>query len=314
MPKCPVCEAPTENVLANRLRRGKGTAFYCESCEHGFLIPEKKETNENYYSDTYRTEYSHHASGAATNAREIFDVYKKYQTERVSIVSPYLSKESKILEVGASAGQFLVNIEKQVALVNAVELDTSCCEFMQTKLGIDADSKVLKESKFASDEYDIVCAFQVMEHIENPVNFLHDLKSSLKNGGVAFIEVPNLRDPLLSIWDVNSYQTFYYHSAHLHYFTDKSLRKVAMDAGFLPKQIDIKYTQDYNLLNHLHWIINDAPHATCEVGLSPIKLQGREGEIPDWLTGRLQELNAEYISKLIDAKATSNIMMVLSTR
>ena len=312
MPTCPICVVPTDNVIASRLRRGKGTVFYCEACDHGFLMPEQEIDMKAYYAETYRNEYSHHATGAATNAREIFDVCYKYQDERISMVSSYLSKESRVLEVGASAGQFLANIQERVALVNAIELDKSCCDFMQTELGINADSEFMGESKFANEKYDIVCSFQVMEHVVSPVNFLRDLRLFLKGGGVAFIEVPNLRDPLLSVWNVKSYQTFYYHAAHLHYFTETSLKKLAMNVGFLPGQIAIEFTQDYNLMNHLNWIMNDSPQPTCDVGLSAINVQGTDREISAWLTKRLRELNAEYIAKLIDAKATSNIMMILT--
>jgi 2-polyprenyl-3-methyl-5-hydroxy-6-metoxy-1,4-benzoquinol methylase len=311
MTKCPICATPTDQVLTNRLRRGEGTVLYCEACDHGFLKQDQKIDAKTYYDKTYRSEYSHHATGGATNAREMFDIYSKYQTGRLPIISPHLSKESKVLEIGASSGQFLANIQEQVAVVNAIELDKSCCDFMQTELGIDSDSEFMNDSKFADQKYDIVCSFQVLEHVESPVSFLHDLMTLLKEDGVAFIEVPNLRDPLLSVWDVKSYKAFYYRSVHLHYFTENSLKKVAMDAGFLSEQIEINFTQDYNILNHLNWITNDSPQATCDVGLSAIKMQGSNGLISGWLTERLKELNTEYIAKLVDAKATSNIMMVL---
>lgn len=310
--KCPLCGASTDEILTNRLRRGAGTVFHCRSCDHGFLTPDRKVDAKAYYSENYRGEYSHKATGEATNAREIFETYRKYQGGRLSLISPHLSKRSKVLEIGASSGQFLANIKDRVAQADAIELDKACCEFMKTELGLRADSEFLRESKFADERYDVVCAFQVMEHVESPVSFLRDLRRSMKKGGVAFVEVPNLRDPLLSVWNVKSYRSFYYHSAHLQYFTENSLRKTAVDAGFLPGKIDVQFTQDYNLLNHLNWIMNDAPQATCDVGLSEVRVQGSDEKIAGWLTERLKELNREYIARLVEAKATSNLMMVLA--
>lgn len=308
---CPLCHTPTGSALATELRRGAGTVYYCRACHHGFLVPDQALDAKTYYAENYRQEYSHNAEAAATNAREIFEVYRHYQRDRVEAVSPYLAEATTLMEVGASSGQFLANIKDRVARADAIELDRACCAFMQEELGIRADSEFLRESVFADETYDVVCSFQVMEHVADPVAFLRELHQSAKKGGTIFVEVPNLHDPLLSVWKVNSYQKFFYHAAHLHYFTEDSLMQAATLAGFVPDQVEVSFTQDYNLLNHLNWVMNDAPQATCNVGLSEIELSGANREISNWLTGQMRKLNDEYIAKLVGAKATSNLMMVL---
>jgi 2-polyprenyl-3-methyl-5-hydroxy-6-metoxy-1,4-benzoquinol methylase len=309
--ECPLCHNATSNVLATELRRGEGVVYYCSACHHGFLVPKKDFNEKEYYSESYRQEYSHNAKVASTNAREIFNIYRHYQRDRLLDISPYLTAETTLLEVGASAGQFLSHVKDKVALVNAIELDKACCAFMQKELGIEADSNYLSESIFAHKTYNIVCAFQVMEHVVDPVAFLQDLHQSTKKGGTISVEVPNLHDPLLTVWNIDPYQKFYYHSAHLQYFTDDSLKKIALDAGFISEQIEVRFTQDYNLLNHLNWIMNEAPQANCNVGLSEIDLNGINPDISIWLTDQMRRLNDEYILKLVNAKATSNLMMMI---
>jgi len=308
---CPICQTSTDKVLSTTLRRGTGIVFYCVDCHHGFLSENKAIDAKTYYAENYRQEYSHNAEAAATNAREIFDVYKNYQQDRLKEIVPFLSADTQLLEVGASAGQFLVNIKDDVKLVHAIELDKDCCDFMTSTLGIDADSEFLRESKFAKQRYDVICSFQVLEHVENPVTFLRELLESAGNDATLFIEVPNLNDPLLSVWSVPTYQQFFYHSAHLHYFTEESLKKVARLAGFADEQISVSFTQDYNLLNHLNWITNNAPQATCNVGLSEIKLTGFDAEMSDWLTAKMKSLNSEYVERLVKSKATSNMMLTI---
>ena len=308
---CPLCHGQTGNVLSTKLRRGNGIVFYCEACHHGFLSENQATDAKTYYAENYRQEYSHNAEAAATNAREIFDVYKNYQHDRLKEIVPYLSASTELLEVGASSGQFLVNIKDRVARVNAIELDKACCAFMSAELGIEADSEFLRESRFADQQYDVICAFQVLEHVEDPVVFLRELRQSAKKGATMFIEVPNLNDPLLSIWNVEAYQKFFYHSAHLHYFTEASLKKTAMLAGFSEAQIEVSFTQDYNVLNHLNWIMNNAPQATCNVGLSEIALSGIDDDMSAWLTSRMKALNDEYVAQLVRRKTTSNMMVVM---
>jgi len=308
---CTLCSLPTSKIISNNLRRGQGLVYYCDACKHGFLALRENFNEKQYYADSYRQEYSHNAEPTKTNAREIFDTYHGYQRDRLAIISQYLSDDLSLLEVGASSGQFLNSIKNQVALVNAIELDRDCCSFMQEELEIEADFEFLGNSKFANKTYDLVCAFQVMEHVVNPAYFLKDLIRATKKGGTIFIEVPNLDDPLLSIWDNTPYRKFFYHSAHLHYFTGNSLQQVAIDAGFLPKNIQVKYIQDYNLINHLNWLTNGTPQATCHVGLAEIGFNGANEEIANWLSTEVRILNQKYISKLVAQKATSNIMMIL---
>jgi 2-polyprenyl-3-methyl-5-hydroxy-6-metoxy-1,4-benzoquinol methylase len=308
---CPLCVSEKSEILARQLRRSNGMVRYCPACDHGYLVQEQAVDAKEYYSELYRQEYSHNAEAAETHAREIYQVYKNYQQDRLFHISPHLTAGSRLLEVGASAGQFLVHIKDMVGEVNAIELDKACYAFLGSELGIEADAEFLENSRFADQTYDVVCAFQVIEHVEHPVAFLKTLRQATKKGGTIFIEAPNLHDPLLSVWDVPTYRKFFYHSAHLHYFTEASLRKVGRDAGFRPDQIEISFTQDYNLLNHLHWIMNDCPQADCHVGLSEINLRGPNKEIAVWLTEEMRAVNRLYIAKLIAAKCTSNMLMKL---
>jgi 2-polyprenyl-3-methyl-5-hydroxy-6-metoxy-1,4-benzoquinol methylase len=308
---CPLCVAQTSKILAHQLRRGNGMVCYCPACDHGYLVQEQVVDAKEYYGELYRQEYSHNAEAAATNAREIYRVYKDYQQDRLHHIGPHLTSGSKLLEVGASSGQFLVHVKDKVAEVNAIELDKACCAFLGSELGIAAEAEFLEKSRFAGKTYDLVCAFQVIEHVEQPAEFLKTLRQATKKGGALFIEAPNLHDPLLSVWGVPTYQKFFYHSAHLHYFTEASLRKVAEDAGFRPDQIEISFTQDYNVLNHLHWIMNEAPQADCHVGLSEISLRGPNQEIAAWLTEEMRVVNRKYVARLVAAKCTSNMLMKL---
>jgi SAM-dependent methyltransferase len=286
--------------------------LHCRACDHGFLLQEKKVDAKQFYAERYRKEYSHNAKEQATNARELFDVYKRYQKDRLIAIGPLLGPDTRLLEVGASAGQFLWHVKGRVRVVNAIELDRACREFLEQELHINADDEYLESSRFARETYDVVCAFQVMEHVENPVDFLKSLRAAARPGGAVFLEVPNLHDPLLSVWNVPTYGRFYYHSAHVHYFSEVSLRKVAQAAGFHEQQIEISFTQDYNLLNHLHWIMNNGPQADCHVGLSEISLTGDNQEIGQWLTQEMQDLNRRYVDRLIAAKSTSNLMLKLN--
>jgi 2-polyprenyl-3-methyl-5-hydroxy-6-metoxy-1,4-benzoquinol methylase len=308
---CPLCGVAAKQVLTPELRRGKGKVLYCSACDHGFLSENLIQDHKAYYDGEYRQEYSHNADAATTNAHEIFEIYSQFQADRLKIIEPELTQGSIVLEVGASAGQFLSHIKNRVAKVHAIELDRACCKFLNDIHGIDCEAEFLENSRFASERYDVICAFQVMEHVEDPVAFLNSLKGVARPGATIYIEVPNLRDPLLTVWDVPTYKKFFYHSAHLHYFTEKSVCQVAAKAGFADASMDVIFTQDYNLLNHLHWIMNDSPQTNCLVGLSEVRVKGPDHEMSNWLSQEMMALNQRYRDRLVARKHTSNLLLRL---
>lgn len=277
--------------------------FHCAECDLGFLTG--SDTTADYYAGGYRAEVSHKAAGGGASPEETFAAYKNYQSDRVALVTERIG-QGDVLEIGASAGQFLANLKTKTSC--AIEPDFSYCQFMRS-LGIDADNSLLPQSKFRDGRFDAVCAFQVMEHTDDPVEFLSGIREVVAEDGAVFIEVPNLYDPLLSVWGISQYNDFYYHQQHLFYFSEKSLRMVCEKAGFTVERI--VYSQDYNLLNHLHWIMNKRPQDTGEIGLSKPCVSGNDKDIAAWLSDRLESLNTDYMGKLAESGKTSNITAVL---
>lgn len=182
-PKCPLCESETIKILAHQLRRGNGMVRYCCACNHGYLVQKQTVNAKVYYGGLYRQEYSHNAEASATSAKEIYLVYREYQEDRINHIKPHLTPDSRLLEVGSSAGQFLVHIKDIVSEVNAIELDMACSDFVRKEFGIEVDTEFLENSRFASQTYDVVCAFQVIEHVEQPLEFLKTLRKARKKVG-----------------------------------------------------------------------------------------------------------------------------------
>lgn len=283
---CPLCGTKSP-VLTTTLRRGTGTVYHCPECDLGFL--DGQPTN-------YNGPYRQSATPEMTTPEQIYNTYAPHQRHRLDLIMPHV--KDSILEFGASAGQFLTHID--VPRRCAVEPDEACMAYM---LGMGIDRPMMLE------QFNTVCAFQVMEHVADPVEFLATAMRYTKPGGTAFIEVPNLHDPLLSVWNVPEYRQFYYHSDHLFYFSARALRRVAAMAGH--PHVEIIPMQDYNLLNHLHWLTTGTPQPDCHIGLSPIHLDGY-GETGGWLVRQLRDVNDAYCRRLAEDGLTSNLMMVIS--
>ena len=100
--------------------------------------------------------------------------------------------------------------------------------------------------------YDLITAFHVVEHIQDPRGIISNLGKLLKPKGRLIVEVPNADDALLTLYDCDAFQRFTYMSQHLFLFNASTLALLAKQAGL--RDIAIQYYQRYSLANHLHWL------------------------------------------------------------
>lgn len=98
----------------------------------------------------------------------------------------------KILEIGCAEGSFLEKVKKERHVIaSGVELNAKAVNIAQDK-GLDVELATIQDfSAKNQNGFDIVCAFQVLEHISNVHSFLDAALKTLKKGGKLIIGVPN---------------------------------------------------------------------------------------------------------------------------
>lgn len=309
--KCTICGNQNLELLTKELRNSTGKVYFCSRCDLGFSDKPQLETKE-YYDKEYRKKFTDSLQAPDSKPQSMFNLRKEFQEDRLRIVRNYVDKRKKFLEIGCSAGQFLCHILDSFVECVGIELDTECKKFVEESLNIRVYDTELKYCGFQGQPFDYVAAFQVLEHTMDPVGFLNDAKEIIKTDGKIFIEVPNLYDPLLALWDIKAYHQFYYHEAHTHYFSEKSLEKLAQKCGLIIE--DIYFLQDYNVLNHVYWYFNNGPQEDCVGGLSKPRIDFPENntEAGDKVNVLFQEFDQRYKQILSEYKLTSNIFVILS--
>ena len=118
-----------------------------------------------------------------------------YQEEKWEFAEAlrFLPSRGKILEVGPGKGGFMRTcLTVRPALkVTGLELNQEAVEAAKN-LGLDVRQETLERHAEAHGEsYDAVCAFQVLEHIPEPLSFLRDCLRVLKPGGLLMVAVPD---------------------------------------------------------------------------------------------------------------------------
>ncbi|MCV3214642.1 methyltransferase domain-containing protein [Plectonema radiosum NIES-515] len=98
----------------------------------------------------------------------------------------------KVLEVGCGRGAFVDRLCKEAKLeAQGIEINSSAVNYARQK-GIPVSQINLNEfSHKMANQFDAVCAFQVLEHVSDPRLFLESLIQLVKPGGKLIISVPN---------------------------------------------------------------------------------------------------------------------------
>ena len=308
---CPLCNKKATKVIADTLRTGeKRKVFLCTTCDHGILDSHiSAEDLKKFYATEYRKVGTPTLS-TTSNPAELFKMYSQFQADRLHLLKPYLTKRARVLEVGCSAGMFLFPVKKLVKEVVGIDFDRASAEYAAKKCRCKVYTTDIKETPLKKKYFDVIVAFQTLEHVKDPKQFIDDLREYLAPGGVIAIEVPNLHDSLAHVFDLPHHYQFYYHASHLWYFTEKSLEKVMGQTGFKGMT---HHLQDYNFVNHMNWIINDKPQSSGTPGLSAPTLPLRKNipvKTKQVLSKFILDTDQKYKKTLADLKITSNILFI----
>jgi SAM-dependent methyltransferase len=104
----------------------------------------------------------------------------------------HIPRGARVCEVGCGVGSFVDQVNKSGRGL-AVGLETSQ-EAVRTasSLGIPVECATAeKYARLHGAEFDVVCAFQVLEHVDSPKSFVLAAKMLLKRRGALIVSVPN---------------------------------------------------------------------------------------------------------------------------
>ena len=193
----------------------------CSSCGFVFCkpIPTQDELNE-VYEGYGRNDY---LSDLTIQAYErVLDSFEPYR------------KTNKLIDVGCGIGYFLEVAKRRGWEVYGTEFTEEAVKICEEK-GAKMELGVLNPSNYESESFDVVCSFEVIEHINNPLEELSSFNQILRKGGLVYCTTPNFnaveRFQLGAEWNVLTYPE------HLSYYTPKTLTRVFKETGFNTKKV-----------------------------------------------------------------------------
>ncbi len=128
-----------------------------------------------------------------------FDWYYMPWKWEHEIAKSYIRSGMNLLEVGCANGAFLKRINEMYSLNNSIGLELNESTQIQNESWQIINANVEEYSINHQNEFDIVCSFQVLEHIAEIKSFIDGNIKCLKPGGKLIISVPNNNSFLQSL-------------------------------------------------------------------------------------------------------------------
>ena len=211
--KCLICGSSDLHVLESYKAAHLSK---CANCSFVFsnLKPTVQEL-EKHYEGYGRNDYLSRVTVKRYN--ELLDYFERFR------------KSNKILDIGCGIGYFLVEAQKRGWEVYGTEYTDAAIKICKSK-EIHIQKGPLDANKYEAHSFDIVCSFEVIEHINNPVEELFEIKKILRKDGLVYVTTPNFN--AIERYILKSKYNVICYPEHLSYYTARTLNNLFSSNGF----------------------------------------------------------------------------------
>lgn len=208
----------------------------CKQCELVQLYPQWTDEEINILYQKY-------------SQKKDFPNQKRKKEIRKWIKKYFCDKNITILEVGCGMGDTVKWLRHKKYNACGIDRDLTVWDYKNGIYCWDFMNYCFNKS--------FIFCFQVLEHIRNPKLFIkHTLDLLFSKESRFVFEIPNVEDPILTIYKNKSYNKFYWYPYHLFFYSPKTILNILK---YFPIKIKIIRKQRYGLINHMRWLLKGKP-------------------------------------------------------
>lgn len=227
-PACAVCGGQANVPLV--VRNGH-QVVRCRQCRLVFVSPRPRSrapVDALYTDESYSAGQVSKASSAGRMREAGW---------RLDRLERFVRRRGRLLDVGCSAGSFLVAARERGWDVRGIDVSPAAITHAHQAHGLDVSVGTLEESGLARHSFDVVTVFECIEHMLNPRAALRAASSLLRDGGLLVITTPNVDGfvPRVTYWTLGRTLGAWEHPTpphHLYQFSRRTLTALLRDAGF----------------------------------------------------------------------------------
>lgn len=231
---CPVCGSndylvkikPTKEILDPKLLYGAASGImgtqYIVECKGCTVLYENPRFDDNVILQSYmQSDETGHDSQFHMRVRSFVKALKRNQKH---IPPP----GAKVLDIGTAGGAFLDAAALHGYDVWGLEPSAHLVE-KGKKRGLKILQGTIEDNNFEKGSFDMVCLWDVIEHLTNPAESLKIIKKLLKPDGVLLINYPDISTFQAKIFGKHFWWLI---SVHITHFSPNTIREICERTGY----------------------------------------------------------------------------------
>ena len=151
----------------------------------------------------------------------------------------------KMLDIGCSSGARMAAAADLGFIVSGVEPAPEAAQTAKNA-GYDVYQGYLNEANYPSETFDVITLFEIVEHIDTPIDMLNECHRILRPGGIIIINTPNSASWtarfMKAKWDGFSLTKM---GGHISFFSPKSMSHLAHKTGFKVERFETRNVRFY---------------------------------------------------------------------
>lgn len=160
-------------------------------------------------------------------------------------------KGAKVLDIGTAGGAFLDAAKKFGYDAHGMEPSADLVTRGKAR-GLQIEQGTIDNHTFEPSSFDMVCLWDVIEHLPDPKEALLEIRKLLKPGGIFLINFPDIGTTQAKL---AGRRFWWILSVHLHHFTRDSIRNICDRTGF-----EVFHFQRYWQILEFGYLENMAVH------------------------------------------------------
>jgi 2-polyprenyl-3-methyl-5-hydroxy-6-metoxy-1,4-benzoquinol methylase len=150
-----------------------------------------------FYNDIYYSADHRKKMGWAADLTQLSPQQLAMYQARMDFVENFTGQElryprGKLLDIGCSTGYFLLEAKLRYWEVQGIEISDKAASVAREHLRLPVKTGVLTEKEFEAESFDVVTAWDVLEHISDPNPLMEQVYRVLKRGGLFILNTPNV--------------------------------------------------------------------------------------------------------------------------
>lgn len=151
----------------------------------------------------------------------------KEMSRILSFAQPFLGGGKSLLDIGAGTGMLVKRATELGYRAVGIEPSKQFCD-IAVEAGLNVTQSIFP-SETIVDKFDVITLIDVIEHVNQPVVFLAQVKQKITPGGFVVVSTPDCNSVLARIL---KWKWWHYRVAHIGYFNQNYLDHAMTKCGF----------------------------------------------------------------------------------